>query len=145
MITLELLQQTISSLIRAGFINHQIYAGDVTEGLKRPCFFVQIIPVTSDYETTMLDLNQYMVVIDYFGKEGTTLENIRTRDKLKTTIGRIIRVSNRCFTPLGSRSELIDGRLQYRFDLRFYDEPPQDPSTELVETMEEIKITWGDK
>lgn len=121
MITLVDIKKSINQVLKTNFPDIKIYSSEVTEGFKRPCFFTQIVPATSDYETTNFTSNKLLVVINYFNENGTELENLKMHDNLKKAYGMTLKVKNRYFLLRNIRSEIVDEILQFRFDISYFD------------------------
>lgn len=113
------LKNAINSVLKANFPETKIYPGEVDEGFNKPAFFTQIIPITSDYETTNFTSHRLMVVVNYYNKGSTELDNLKMHDKLKKAYGMTLKVNHRSFLLKNIRSEIVDEVLQFRFDLDF--------------------------
>lgn len=119
MATLAELKTAINKILKDNFPGVRIHSSDTKEGFKRPAFFTQIVPVTSEYETTNFTSNKTMVVINYFSKDETEIENIKMYDDIKKAFGMALRVNQRSFILKNIRSEIVDEVLQFRFDLDY--------------------------
>lgn len=120
MITLIDIKKSTNQVLKANFPTIKIYSSDTKEGFTRPAFFTSIIPITSDYETVNFTSNKLMVVINYFSKNGTELENIKMYDEIKKAFGMNLKVNQRSFLLKNIRSEIVDEVLQFRFDLDYF-------------------------
>lgn len=112
-------KRAINSVLETNFPDVGIYAETVKEGFKRPSFFTQIIEIASNYETKNYMSNKLMVVINFFSKNDTGLENTKMSAALKSAIGMSIQVGERRLTPKNIRSDIVDGVLQFKFDLMY--------------------------
>ena len=121
MITLINIKKSINHVLKTNFKDTKIYAGEVKEGFTRPSFFTSIIPISFNYDTTNFTSNKLMVVINYFSKNETELENLKMIDGLKKAFGMTLKVNNRYFTLQEIRTDITDGVLQFKFDLNFFD------------------------
>lgn len=119
MATLIDLKSSINGVLKANFPLVKIYSSDTEEGFKRPAFFTQVIPVNSEYGTVNFTSNSIMVVINYFSKNGTELENLIMYEDIRKAFGMILKVNQRSFLLENIRSEIVDGILQFRFDLDY--------------------------
>lgn len=120
MATLTDLKKSINQVLKSSFLDIKIYPGDTKEGFKRPAFFTQIVPLTSDYETVNYTSNRVMIAIQYFSENGTELENIKMHDELKKAFGMTLQVDRRHFLIKNIRSEIADEVLQFKFDLDYF-------------------------
>jgi len=112
------------------------YGNEVKEGFSRPCFFVNLIPVTSDTFKRDTSENSLMVEIVYFSANKTDLENLQMYDTLKGILTPILTIGNRKLLVRNFRAEVIDEDdhiYSVKFDLNYYDEivdntPEAEPS-----------------
>lgn len=114
------IKKSINNVLKTNFSNLKIYAGEIVEGFKRPCFFTQVLPVSTEYDTTNFTSNKTMIVINYFSKDKTDLENIKMYDDLKKAFGMTLKVNNRSFLLHDIRADIADGVLQFKFDLDYF-------------------------
>lgn len=121
MITLIDIKKSINQVLKINFPDIKPYAGEVKEGFTRPSFFTSIIPISFNYDTTNFTSNKLMVVINYFSKNETELENLKMIDGLKKALGMTLNVKGRYFTLRDIRTDITDGVLQFKFDLNFFD------------------------
>ncbi len=121
MITLVDIKKSINQVLKANFPGIKLYADEVKEGFARPSFFTSIIPISFNYDTTNYSSNKLMVVINYFSKNETELENLKMIDGLKKALGMTLNVKDRYFTLRDIRTDITDGVLQFKFDLNFFD------------------------
>lgn len=141
MITLIDIKKSTNQVLKANFPTIKIYSSDTKEGFNRPAFFTSIIPITSDYETVNFTSNKLMAVINYFSKNGTELENIKTHDELKKAFGMNLKVNQRSFLLKNIRSGIVDEVLQFRFDLDYFADIEKIDEHEL---MKELNVNLGE-
>ena len=140
MATLADFKTTINKMLKDNFPGVRIYSSDTREGFKRPAFFTQIVPVTSNYETTSFESNKMMIVINYFSTDGTEIENLIMHDDIKKAFGMTLKVNQRSFLMQNIRSEIVDEVLQFRFDLDYLLNVVKTDEHELMEELDmEIK------
>ena len=117
----------------------KIYANEIKESFSRPCFFVNLLPVTSDTLKSHTSENSFMVEIVYFSANKTDLENLLMYDTLKGILTPILAIGTRKLLVRKFRAQVIDEVdhiYSVKFDLNFYDEivdntPPADPMQTL--------------
>ena len=119
MATLIDLKKSINGVLKTNFSPVKLHSSEATEDFKRPAFFTQVIPVISEYDTVNFTSNSVMVVINYFSKKGTELENLIMYEDIKKAFGMTLKVNQRSFLLRNIRSEIVDGVLQFRFDLDY--------------------------
>lgn len=112
------IRNSVMSVLKANFPDHKIYGEKVTQGLKRPCFFVDLIPIDILKRTPEVQEHSLITDIQYMSLEDTKEKNLEMVDKLGQLFSFVefngfrVSVSN-------ERFEIIDGILHYLFDLDF--------------------------
>lgn len=142
MVKLTDLKRAINDVLKTNFPDHERYADEIKEGFERPCFFVQLFPITFDYDTTNYASNKLMIVINYFSEKQTQLENLKMHDALKEAFGKSLKVNGRYLHLQHIRSDEADGVLQFKFDLNYLagiekDLAGYETMTELILSKEE--------
>lgn len=137
MTTLADLNKAINHILKSNFPDHSVYAEEVSEGFKRPSFFTQVVPLNFEYDTKNYSKNNLMVVINYFNKDDTALENIKMHDELVNAFEMTLKVNERHFLLQNIRSTIVDETLQFQFDLDFFSHLSQ---KEAYDVMEELEI-----
>ena len=120
-ITLVNIKKSINQVLKDNFSDVKLYAEEVEEGFAKPSFFTQIIPIYSNHDTTNYSSNKLMIVINYFSKNETELENLKMVDELKKAFGMTLKVGSRYLTLQNIEADTTDGVLQFKFDLNFFD------------------------
>lgn len=119
MVKLTDLKRAVNDVLETNFPDHERYADSIQEGYERPCFFVQIFPISHNYNTASYTSNKIMFVINYFSERQTQLENLKMYDDLKEAFGRSFKVDNRYLHLQNIRANEADGVLQFKFDLDY--------------------------
>jgi len=140
-VTLTALTKDINQILRDA-TKLRIYGNEVKEGFQRPCFFVQVLPVQDRIESANLERRLITVIIHYFSEQATDPENLTMADTLRQTFGMVIAAAGRKFTRGDARIDTVDGVLQFKFDLSFYDEPAGAGKTEPYDLMKVLKTKW---
>jgi hypothetical protein len=113
------IQHSIIKQLKTNFPDHKVYGEKVEQGLVRPCFFVDILPIT--FEKINPEMQSQLVTVDiqYMSQEDTKAKNLEMASQLPQIFsyielpdGKKIRITNEQF-------ETIDGILHYLFDLDF--------------------------
>lgn len=130
-------KKSINGVLKDNFPLVKIYSTDTEEGFKRPTFFTQVIPINKEYETTNFTSNKLMIVINYFSKKGTELENLKMYDEIEKAFGKTLKVNQRSFLLKNIRSEIVDEILQFRFDLDYLVDIEK---TDNRETMQDLDV-----
>lgn len=138
MIKLTDIKLAINAVLKDNFPDCKRYADEIKEGFDRPCFFVQIFPVMFNYDTVNFSSNKLMIVLNYFSRDGTDLENLKMYDELKKAFGTTITAQGRHLALQDIRTDTADGVLQFKFDLDFFDGITKDE--EIHELMRELEL-----
>lgn len=133
---LQELAKEVNRKLTFNFPKCKLYAGEVKEGFERPSFFTQIVPLKMDYNTQHYKENRLMVVINYFNKDDTELENIKMYDDLVNAFGMTLIVNERHFLLQNIRSSTVDETLQFKFDLDFFSHLTQEETHEVMKELE---------
>lgn len=129
-------------------LNIEVYGNEIKEGFDRPCFFVQIMPISNDTVTKNFSENKITVEIMYFSENETDIENVQMHDSLSSIFSKSIGINDRKILPKKIRSEtevedlMSFNSLSFRFDINYYDEIPNNdpvitPASKLSLTMKE--------
>jgi hypothetical protein len=113
------IRDAVISILKNKFPNHNIYDEKVVQGLKRPCFFVDLLPIDFNQETPNKQVISIIVDIQYMSLEDTKLKNLEMAESLGTTFPVITLPDGIRIRPKEGRYELFDGILHYLFDLDF--------------------------
>lgn len=142
MITLLAIKQAINSAISPTGL--KVYGNEIKEGFDRPCFFVNLTPVTSETFKKDTSENSLLVEIVYFSENRTDLENIKMYDALKKIFAPVLVVGDKKKLVRNFRGEVIDEEdhiYSIKFDLNYYDEI-EDTSLE-ADPMETLNLNLG--
>lgn len=115
------IKKAINTLLETNFPGHKIYADDIKEGFSRPCFFVELLPISRDNEGNGLYSRRVSVIINYFSRDKTSLENIKMQDQLEEIFGQTLTVGDRVVTINNIEGYINDGILQFSFNIDYVD------------------------
>lgn len=118
MITLMDIQKAISRKLDSKFTTHYIYVEEVKEGLKRPSFFINIMPVSTD---NFITYKEKLANIDimYFSKNETNNENLEMINLLESLFNTPLKIQDREITIRSLNFKVIDNILHCNFSLDF--------------------------
>jgi hypothetical protein len=108
----------VIDVLLANFPDHKVYDEKVTQGLKRPCFFVDLIPIDMDDSNPNTEEHSMFIDVQYMSKEDTKEKNLEMVDKLRPMF-KIIEFNDLRVSASNKRIEMIDGILHFLFDLDF--------------------------
>lgn len=119
MITLIEIQKSISRKLNSKFNDHFIYGEEVKQGLKRPAFFINIIPVSTEnfpvYKDKLINID-----IMYFSKNETYVENLNMISELESLF-KTLKIQDRALTIESLNFRIVDDILHCSFSLDFMD------------------------
>lgn len=125
MATLIDLKSSVNDVLSVNFPTTKVHSPDRKEGFAKPCFFTRIVPLNTDNETVNYNSNRTMIVINYFSKDGTELENLKMYDGIKSAFGRALKVKQRTLLIRNFTSDIIDEVLQIKFELDYLVDVPK--------------------
>ena len=145
MITMLEIKEAIVSLLKSNNpgINGP-YGSEIKKGFTRPCFFVQIMPISSEIATKNYSENVVTVEIMYFSSGGTDLENVKMHDTLYSLFSVPLVIGDRKILPRNIRSETVHDNamgynsMSFKIDLNYYNEVPNNKHT--TETMSKLTL-----
>ncbi|MCD3223940.1 phage tail terminator family protein [Clostridium botulinum] len=134
-------------LLKTGIKN--IYDAEVTQGFKRPCFFINLIVDKDDNETIHLNEKNILVSINYFSKNKTQLENLEMYEILKKSFSLPLQIDDRKILPskISTESKAYESNrfLQFSFWLKYYDNTYFDEGKEEYPVMQDLDIKINNK
>jgi hypothetical protein len=123
--------KSVIQTLKNTYPDHKIYEEKVTQGLKRPCFFVDIIPIALEKESPNRQDRSLIVDIQYMSFEDTKVKNLEMAESLGQLFNSI-EFDNFKVNPSNERFEVVDGILHYLFDLDFLVIGSQEDSSDLI-------------
>lgn len=117
----------IKSLLHTGFPTYTIYSEEITEGMKRPAFHINLLPETSTNFNKFYRDQLVMVDISYFSDEPVDLQskvkNLDMAYKLQDIFDMSLSVLDRAIHVDNLTYEITDDRvLHTTFNLSWYNE-----------------------
>lgn len=112
------IRDSIVSKLATTFPDHTIYDEKVLQGLKRPCFFVDLIPIDIVKVSPNRQDRSMIVDIQYMSLEDTKTKNLETAELLGQLFS-VVEFNNFRVSVSNERYEMLDGILHYLFDLDF--------------------------
>ena len=89
------------------FPNIPVYASETIEGYKPSCFFVELLPIETVYETLNIAQTTLTLVISYFSETNNGIENRNMIMQIKRAFGLKLQVGKRHLTLEKSTSEVV--------------------------------------
>lgn len=125
MITFTDIQKAISRKLYDRFgSEYYNYTEEVKKDLKRPSFFIDVMPVVTE---NYVDYKDKLINIDimYFSKDETNEENLYMINEMEQIFGSVLQVQDRIITIKALNFKTVDDILHCSFTLDFtdYDEP----------------------
>lgn len=112
------IRDSVLKEIREKFPNYKIYDEKVLQGLKRPCFFVDLIPVNIERLSPTLKEYSLFVDVQYMSEKETKEEMLIMVDQFETMFNSIS-FGNLIVQTSNKRFEIVDDILHCLFDLDF--------------------------
>ncbi len=137
------IRKAINTVMRDNFPDHKLYAPDEDEGFTRPCFFIELLPITRDNEGGGIYSRRVSVVISYFSKNKTDLENIKMQDELEEIFAQALKINDRVITIDNTSGYVTDSVLHFSFNIDYLDsidETEQYGYDPYAEPMQELEL-----
>lgn len=125
------IKNSIVEVLSQTFTDHQVYDEKKTQGLQRPCFFVDILPIALEKVSPNQQERSLIVDIQYMSSNETKEENLIMAEELGQMFP-IISFDTYKVKPSEERYEIVDGILHYLFDLDFTVYGTQEDSTPMI-------------
>ena len=119
MIAMEDVKKSVIALIKP--LSITIYAKEIKEGFKTPCFFIKATLVNSEMMTINFSENEVTVEIIYMSQTETDLENVKMNDILRSIFSQVMAINDRKLLPQKLRSDTEEYVLNFKFDLKYLD------------------------
>lgn len=113
------IQRSIMKKLKTEFPLYKIYGEKVEQGLRRPCFFVDLLPI--DFEEINSEVQRQLITVDiqYMSAEDTKAKNLEMASQLPQIFTFISLDDGTRIQTANGQFETIDGILHYLFDLDF--------------------------
>ena len=127
MISLKSILYSVTKVLAENFEQDIFIEDNNTGGFNNSCFFVQLLPLSSEASTKVLNLRNIIVSVKYLQQSGESIVNIHDiNDKLEMIFGRTLQIDDRIITINETESNMITdevGRiLDFMVHLEFHDE-----------------------
>lgn len=112
-------RKSIMKQLKFEFPDHKVYGEKVEQGLQRPCFFVDILPI--DVEKFNKEFQKHLITVDiqYMSKEDTKEKNLEMASLFPQVFDYVLLENGNQIKITNEQFETIDGILHYLFDLEF--------------------------
>ncbi|CAK7083886.1 hypothetical protein CIW83_16865 [Tissierella sp. P1] len=115
------IKRAIDSILKDNFSTIEIYSTNTKEGLDRPYFFVEISPIIRERLNRAHYHRKVTVLIRYFPNNEEELENLEIQEQLEELFGQALRIKDRVITLDSVEGQIVDGTLQFKFDISYID------------------------
>lgn len=112
------LRDAIISKLKTTFPDHKIYGEKVEQGLKKPCFFITVLPGDVIELSKSMQQREITIDIQYLSEEETNAKNIEMADLLNDLFQRIT-FDGLMVNVIERRFEIVDDILHFFLDLDF--------------------------
>lgn len=120
MITLLDIQKSISRKLDSKFSDYYIYTEEVKDGLKRPSFFINIMPISTK---NFIANKEKLINIDimYFSENETNEEKLNMINMLEDLLNITLEIKDRVITIESLDFKVVNDILHCIFNLDFTD------------------------
>lgn len=115
------IKRAIDSILKDSFSTIEIYSTNTKEGLNRPYFFVEISSIIRERLNRAHYHRKVTVLIRYFPNNEEELENLEIQEQLEELFRQALRIKDRVITLDSVEGQIVDGTLQFKFDISYID------------------------
>lgn len=132
--------KSVIDVLKSNF-NLPVYANEVKEGYKEPCFFVRIYPVSSDVETKNYMSTDLRIEVSYYSDTDDTVENMMVVQTMRKVFGVTLKVGDRTLTIHDTEVESIDDDIyEFTFSTSYLELVNFDTEPEVATTLHIRKV-----
>ena len=125
--------------------NAKVYGNEIVEGYERPCYFIEVLPITRELEMSNRYNVSLLVVISYFSDTESSLTNYEVLENLFLILQGILIVGDRKLTISNFNTEKIgehNREFNISFSLKFKDSVPAEYNS-IIASEVHTKIKRG--
>lgn len=133
MITYSDIDKAVTDCLLDKFPDIEVTENDVKEGFNRPSFFVQLDNTRKD--TRLYVVHQSLTVRIYYfpsNRHAYQSELMDVQEKLEEVFNLNLNVLDRTLTIEETNAQVIDGVLEFEFDLEFYQNVKKEDDSDLM-------------
>lgn len=112
------LRNAVISKLKTAFPDHKIYGEKVEQGLRKPCFFITVLPGDVIELNKLMQQREITIDIQYLSEEETNAKNVEMADLLNDLF-RSIAFDGLTVNIVERRFEIVDDILHFFLDLDF--------------------------
>jgi len=116
----------LKKVLSTNFVGHAIYSEPIAEGMTRPAFFIQLLPVLSSNFNDYYREQRALIDISYFSDEPPDLQsnvkNFTMANLLENALNNGIKVLDRNLNVQDLEFETVDRVLHSTINLLWYNE-----------------------
>ena len=105
--------------LSTGFPEFSQYFDVMPHDFSKPCFLVQINPVSKINESSFQFTKTVSVNIKYYPEEGAGIGLLEMQDQLEELFDMVLQVGDRTLGIDGTKGEIIEKLLHFNFELSF--------------------------
>lgn len=109
-------KDAIFKKLKSAFPDHKLYGEKVKQGLSRPCFFVDILPIDVNFRNKDMMERSIIVDVQYMSKEDTKEKNQEMSEQL-IPLFEALTLPTGDIRLINQRFEILDGILHLLFDI----------------------------
>ena len=136
-VNLRDIKKAVENKLIIAFPNVTVYEGNLTKGFPRPSLHTQINSISRN-DHLYISERGMTITIHYFPPDRYQYEfdNMSTQETLESTFKLNFKVKDRTFTIEESRSQVIDGVLEFEFDFNFNESNAPSDESEIMQDLE---------
>lgn len=94
---------------------YPVYASETTEGYKAPCFFVDLLPVSTVYETSNIAETTMTLIVTFFNDSDNSIENRTVLMDLRRAFRLKLHVDDRYLNITESTAQMIGDTTENKY------------------------------
>lgn len=133
--------KSVTDVLKLNFKGIPVYGDEVTEGYKKPSFFINLYPIESETSTQHTMSTTMLIVISYYSDTRNSIVTYDTMNQIRSAFGLILKVNDRSFLIDNRETEKIerDGIcFQYSFSITFFESLSDKSINDGYDKMQEI-------
>ena len=102
---------------------YMFYGIEITEGYKKPSFFVQLVPVSSEVQTKRVKSRVFIFAITYFQKKIDEEDALRKVSEIENAYGNKVKIGTRYanvtdfeYEYVGEYNNILQARVTFSFN-----------------------------
>lgn len=132
------IRKSANALLKSKYPKYEIYGKEVSEGYKKPSFFVEILDTGTRQASKSFVSGGFTIIITYFQKKIDEMDQLTKVDEIRELFMPVLRVGDRhllisdySYDYTGEHSEILQISMDYEYKENIYQPETQEPADEL--------------